>query len=354
MRIINIMTSRKRGGIEQAFADYTAALLSHNHQVMTVTDYFCKVKEPSPENPRFSGMKIFFSRYNYPVIPYLYRKFKKFAPDVIITHSRRSVPLLRIVANMLNVPLAGVAHNPKIKLINRCDFIFSITDIQKKIFADKGFPAERIFVVPNMMAEIPPYRSFKPHTPPVIAAMGRFDPMKGFPDYICALNELKKNGVRFRAVLGGNADAAYKNEDKIIRGLIKEFKLEEDIELVGWVNDKRSFYEQADVFVLPSLFEPFGIVLLEAMAHCLPVVSSLAEGPSEIFAGHENCALTFPLGDYKALAACLQNVLADSGAAREMARNGYNLVHERYSLTAVAATLENALAAVLTLWREKK
>lgn len=342
MKIVNVMVSKILGGLEQAFIDYNTALLAKGHAVLVVVDKKTRVLDKMP-----SGLqKVFisFNRYNYFLVPYLYFKFKKFAPDVIITHSKKTIPILKTVAGLLGVKIIGVSHNPKFKLVDKCDGIFSITQYQKDIFVQKGFPAEKIFVIPNMITEQRPYRPLPPfQNPPVIGVIGRFDPMKDFSCFIRALAVLKAKNIPFKAVIAGGAQKNYPQEYENIVSEIKRLGLESDIELPGWISDKDDFYGRLDIFVLPSKYEPFGIVLLEAMLRSLPVVSSLAEGPSEIYKNASGAAFTFPVSDSEALAHCLEKALKNHAETAAVARNGYDLCKKTYSLAAVSEILDNAV-----------
>ena len=89
--------------------------------------------------------------------------------------------------------------------------------------------------------------------------------------------------------------------------------------------EKLGAYESCLFFVLPSLYEPYGIVLLEAAAHGKPLVSTFTDGPISIIQDGACGILTEP-GDVGALAAGMKKLLTDgtavesmSVAAREMA-----------------------------------
>lgn len=347
MKIVNVMISKKLGGIEQAFLDYTEGLLLKNHQVLLVADKKNKLKEQITKLPVAGKLLIKFTHYNYFLVPILYLKLKKFAPDVIIVHNKKAVPIFKMVARLLGAKIVGVSHNPKFKKIGVCDAIFTITNYQKNIFS-KYYQKEKIFVIPNMITKKIEYiRRKNFHNPPIIGTMGRFDPMKGFPDFIRALAILKKQKVAFKAVIGGEKQKDYPQEFDKMQALIKENDLRENVEFCGWVKDKDAFFAGIDVFVLPSVFEPFGIVVLEALQHSVPLVSSLAEGPAEIFNGNMTCAKTFDVGDYEQMAERLKEVLFDFDQATNMAKDGYDLCQKEYYIENVATMLETALKKVI-------
>ena len=337
------MISRVMGGIEQAFLDYTEALQLHKHQVCAVVDTKCKVLPELQELNPDSVLQIPFVHYNWFLVAYLYFKLKKFAPDIIIVHNKKAIPIFKAAARLLGAKIVAVSHNPKFRHIDKCDGIFTITDYQRDIFVKKGYPAERIFTVPNLIKIGRKFVLQNFRQPPVIGTMGRFDPMKGFPDLLEALAELKKQGVAFKAVIGGAPQDAYRAEYDKICEIIKQNKLENDVKLPGWIKDKAEFFKNIDIFVLPSRFEPFGIVLLEAMLHGKPIVSSLAEGPAEIFAHSPDAAYLFNAGDVTGMAKQLTAVLQNSDAAAQTAQKGYELCARNYSLEAVAKKLNAAV-----------
>lgn len=348
MKIVNIMIARGLGGIEQAFLDYNNALLAQGFDVLAITDKRAQINEKITPHQNLKQCKIRFSHLNLFLIWTFYRCFKKYQPDLIIVHSKKALELVIAAAKILGIKVVGVAHNPKFKHLEKCAAIFSITEHQKRIFAGYGFPADKIFVIPNLVSEPQPFRPLPPyHQPPVIGAVGRFDPMKGFCDYILALAELKKRGVPFQAVLGGGASATYAHEDAKIRKLITDNRLENDVKLLGWIKDKDEFYKSLDIFVLPSNFEPFGIVLLEAMNYSLPIVTSLAEGPAEIFADHKGAAYTFRIKAVNELADKLQYALEHYEQTKKVAENGYNLLQNNYTLPQVAKKLAAAVTSAL-------
>ena len=346
MRIVNVMISKVSGGVEQAFDDYGRALALKGHDVLAVMDARGKTAQRFKAAERVEPYFIRFNRWNLFLLIPLYLRLKNFRPDLIILHSKKAIDLFVFLARLLDVKTVAVAHNPKLKKIDKCDAVFSITQYQKDIFVQKGLDAARIFVIPNMIDDtrlLAPEQPFA--KPPVVGVIGRFDPMKGFSDFVRALGRLKSENIPFKGVIGGAPTGKDRSEyDKIV-ALIQELNLQNDVDLLGWFSNKDDFYNLIDVFVLSSNYEPFGIVLLEAMVRAKPVVSSLAEGPREIFADN-SAAYTFPAGDWQALAENLKAALSDQSAARQKAVEGYNLVRQRYLLSSVAEKLDAAVRAV--------
>ncbi len=91
----------------------------------------------------------------------------------------------------------------------------------------------------------------------------------------------------------------------------------------------------SDVMVIPSVYEPFGVVALEGMAAGVPVVASNIDGLAEIIRHEENGVLAFPR-DSSSLAWAVSRVLSDSKNTERLVQNARNDVRNRYSWEAVA------------------
>jgi glycosyltransferase involved in cell wall biosynthesis len=105
-------------------------------------------------------------------------------------------------------------------------------------------------------------------------------------------------------------------------------------------------YQNADVFCLPSLFEPFGIVILEAMFFGLPCVGTAEWAIPEMIANGET-GYTAPRDDVKALAERLIALLSDRASAHRMGLAGRRRAEERFSWTTVAARMGEGLQRCL-------
>jgi glycosyltransferase involved in cell wall biosynthesis len=112
------------------------------------------------------------------------------------------------------------------------------------------------------------------------------------------------------------------------------------ITLTGFRKDALSLINAADVFVLPSRAEPFGLVLLEAMALGKPVVSMAAGGPLEIVKSGETGFLV-PPGDTAVLAGAIIALLRDPEMRRTTGKKGMLRYQQEFTARAMGrATLE--------------
>jgi glycosyltransferase involved in cell wall biosynthesis len=144
-------------------------------------------------------------------------------------------------------------------------------------------------------------------------AAGRFAHRhKGFDLLIKAFAIFAKNDGEWTLDIVGEGP-----EEELYRRLIAEHHLEDRVFLHPFTNDIQAYYSAAQVYVLSSRWEGFGLVLVEAMAHGLPVVSSDLPTSHEIMG---DFALYFPNGDIEGLAHQLkQATLTDWKAKSEEA-----------------------------------
>jgi glycosyltransferase involved in cell wall biosynthesis len=132
-----------------------------------------------------------------------------------------------------------------------------------------------------------------------IVTLGRLVNKKGFHVLLGAFAEMqKKTKTKSELFIGGTGP----EQNELIKQS-KELGLTENVNFVGWLDNVTEFLQDADLFVLPSLDEPFGIVVLEAMALGLPIVSSDSQGPKQIL--DEDCAWLSKAGDKNSLAKAL-------------------------------------------------
>lgn len=118
----------------------------------------------------------------------------------------------------------------------------------------------------------------------------------------------------------------------------------------GYVDDDTlvRLYRAADVDVIPSLYEPFGIVALEGLAAGVPVVVSDTGGLPEIIE-HQHSGITTFAGDHSSLAWGILEMLRHPGHARWMAENGYRRVNEVFNWQAIAAQTQGVYERVLAM-----
>lgn len=112
---------------------------------------------------------------------------------------------------------------------------------------------------------------------PVILGVGRLEDSKDFRTLIRAFSLVRRQRPARLVILGEGS------QRRVLQGLIDELQVSEDGRLMGFVANPISYMQHAKVFVLPSLYEGFGRVIIEALAVGTPVVATdCPSGPREI------------------------------------------------------------------------
>lgn len=161
-----------------------------------------------------------------------------------------------------------------------------------------------------------PYEGVEPKQSgePIIFAAGRLTGVKGFDLLIESWKLLEEKYPQWSVLIAGDGEDRKKLEQEIKDAGLHHFHL------IGNVSGIEQYYQKAELFVLPSRDEGFGMVLLEAMDYSLPAVSySCKAGPGEIILNEENGFLVEP-GDIKGFAQKMELLIADSEKRRQMGR----------------------------------
>jgi len=152
---------------------------------------------------------------------------------------------------------------------------------------------------------------------PFILYVGRLQGRKNLMRLVQAYALVRKAGFPHKLVLAGKADSLFRPTVSRIR----ELKLENDVVLPGYVEaqDLPSLYNAAEVFVYPSLYEGFGLPVVEAMACGTPVVTSRGSSLEEV-AG--DAAQLVDALDEKSQAEALTRLLADPNLRTQLSHAG--------------------------------
>ncbi|NLD71706.1 MAG: glycosyltransferase family 4 protein [Chloroflexi bacterium] len=176
---------------------------------------------------------------------------------------------------------------------------------------------------------------------PYILGLGTLQPRKNFPALIRAYHALREtHGVEHQLVIGGGRGWL----DDEIYATIDALGLEGDVLLPGYVDDADlpALYTGAAVFAFPSLYEGFGIPILEAMACGTPVVSADASSLPEVTG---DAALLVSPHDVEALAHALWRLLDDGDLRETLVERGRQRV-ALFRWEAAARTLLEAYASL--------
>ena len=167
---------------------------------------------------------------------------------------------------------------------------------------------------------------------PIIGTVCRLvEPKKGLRYLLEAMAHLEREAGKpvCQVLIVGEGPA-----EKTLRALSEQLGIGSRVVFAGMRRDIPQLLALMDIFVLPSLYEGFGIAILEAMATGKPVVASTVGGIPEFVVSGES-GLLVPPGDSIALAAAIRQLLDQPERAKLMGRRGQEHVRQYYSIESV-------------------
>jgi len=180
-----------------------------------------------------------------------------------------------------------------------------------------------------------------PKNEKIIFTASRLAPEKGIEYLIQAIKILSARMNNMKLLVAGEGPLKTRLEY-----LVEQQGIKEIVTFLGYQENVSKYISQADVVVLPSLWEGLPNILLEAMAMKKPVVATAVGGTKEIVKDGENGFLVRPK-DAKALAEAIQKILQDANLARNFGESGYRFVRENFDLSLMVSSYEKLYQKLL-------
>lgn len=356
------------GGIAAHVQGLATAMARQGHEVVVLTLHH----DEAPDDAVIDGVRVLRARADLPWIPehemvarmasanhhlvQLTAALGDWRPDVVHAHDWLVAWTGDTLKAMYGVPLVATIHATErgrhgghvpqgpAATINSVEWwltyqarsvICCSRFMVREVVEGFELPIEKVHLVPNGVDPgqwAPPQPA--PEREPLVLAWGRVQYEKGFQMLATAIGRLRRTVPGLQCVIAGRGS------------YLPELQLQVDVEgvgdlvhLAGFVSDDdlRSMLHRAGCVVIPSLYEPFGIVALEAMAAGAPTVVARTGGLAEIVEG-TGAGLLFEPGNPDELAHAIASVLTDPGAAAELQRTATDLVEQRYTWDAIATS----------------
>jgi D-inositol-3-phosphate glycosyltransferase len=186
----------------------------------------------------------------------------------------------------------------------------------------------------------------------IVFYVGRFDPRKGIETLVRAVGESPIREIpNVHLVIGGGSRPGRSDglERERIEGIVSALGIESITTFTGRISDDDLpfYYAAADVCVVPSHYEPFGLVAIEAMASCTPVVASDVGGLQFTVVPHETGLLAQPK-DVAGFAEAIAQILNDSDYAQKLGSAARQRIVEKFSWDGVAGQLSQLYGNLLS------
>lgn len=343
MKITQIMLAEEFGGAERSFVDTSLALAARGHEVLAIC-HRKFIRKNLLEN--IPGVRLEtvndLGEWDILTSRRIGKLIKQFNTDIVHTQMKRAAWHGGRGAHWVGVPVVAKLHN-YVKLKRYCyvDTLIGTTEDQRNHALKHDWPADRVTVIPNFSRVPPVAAARRPQSEPLrLLTYGRCVHKKGFDVLLKAMKVLVDRGVDVRLTIGGIGP-----EEDALNRLAEELGLTERVKLGVWIDDIVTALDEVDIFVLPSRDEPFGIVMLEAMARGLPVVTTRTQGPSQVLS--DETAFFAEIDSVESLSAAMQQVVDHPEQAEERAAAALELYRTTYHEDAVLPRFEALYRSVM-------
>jgi len=170
----------------------------------------------------------------------------------------------------------------------------------------------------------------------VLGALGRLEPQKNFEFLIPVAMELKKRGIPFEFLIGGKG-----SQETRLKSLVDENDLTDVFQFLGFLDNPKDLLMSSDVFLLPSLWEGFGYVIVEASLSELPVVAFDISSNSEVI--NEATGFLTPPHDVAAFCDKIAYLYNDLEERKAMGKAGRKFVVEHFESAKIFDRIESYL-----------
>ncbi|MFT5369823.1 MAG: glycosyltransferase involved in cell wall biosynthesis [Candidatus Latescibacterota bacterium] len=373
IRVLNIITRLERGGAPQALLE-TIQRMSSEFHIDLATGQTDDADLDLTQEVINSGLPLIhvpsMRRSPHPLrdlqaLRHLIRIIRKGNYDVVHTHTSKAGFLGRIAAKYCKTP--AVIHSPHGTILEgyfspivtqtytylerftasmaQCIICLTTREIDQYLNAKigkreqytyvyNGIDIDRFSTVTQQRQDVRSKLGIAPESV-VCITVGRLVPVKGQADLIEAFPQVIKKHPDTHLLIVGEGEL----HDALTQQT-KTLNLESKIHFLGWRSDIPDLLGASDIFVLPSLNEGLGLVLLEAMAQRLPAIATDVGGVPEVV--HDGkTGILVPAQSPTPLSEALNKLISDPAQRTQMGEAGYQRAMTHFSIHTTVEKTEN-------------
>ncbi len=294
------------------------------------------------------------------------RVVERWQPDVVHLHTVWIWPFARAIKEQTNLPFVYTVHsvdraeyeighepdhilshcNEQEEAISIADRLVALTRNETELLVHY-YPEsqERIRIIGNGIDDTlqarRAARQKRNSESALVLYTGRLVERKGIRDLLAAIPRVMEHAPQTRFVLAGGPP------DRSGESLKREwlptecYPYYDQIHFTGWLSPQEieDWYCRADIQVVPSRYEPFGMVVLEGMLYGLPIIASDVGGPKTIIE-HERTGLLFPARDVNALTDALLHLIKHPHIRRRISLKAANEVRRSWLWPSVVKKMQ--------------
>lgn len=378
------------GGLAQHVHDLSIALVQEGHEVHLITcggqglpayDNFqgVQVHRVTPYSLTAPDFKTWILHLNLAMLEYTLTLLNNLEGEIDLVHNHDwlTAYAARAVKHACNVPLVATIHateygrnyglhNDDQRYISDVEWwltyeawrvIVCSKYMEEELRRVFQLPKDKLQVIPNgvdpekfMVRDVDPeFKTRYAHpNEQIVFFVGRLVQEKGVQVLLDAVPKVLHYHPPTKFVIAGKGP-----NEHYLRNRVRELGIEQSVYFTGYIDDdtRNRLYRCADAAVFPSLYEPFGIVALEAMAARTPVVVSDTGGLGEIV-NHEVNGLKVYNGSANSLADNILHILCDPAFTKRIEERAFADVREIYNWPRIARQTSELYRQVLDLYRE--
>lgn len=175
-----------------------------------------------------------------------------------------------------------------------------------------------------------------------LSCIARLVPQKDLPTLLMAIRELKVRGTDCHLTVAGSGP-----DLPALRALCQSLGIEGQVEFVGRISNPEEFIAQSDIFVLPSLYEGFGLVLLEAAAAEVPVIAARNTAMEEVIVDGVS-GLLFTTSNHQDLADKIARLASEVSLQQTLRDGGLNRLSDVFSVEKMVSETLNVYSNTVT------
>lgn len=337
IKLLYVITSVGLGGAEKLLLSYVKNLNKNKYSL-----YVCCLRE-KPDDlfldiSKYStvyNLKI-NNRFNPIIIFALIKLIREIKPDIIHTHLFQARVYTAVAKLFYKHSVIITQKHNNVNLIKHNVFILfellslliynkviAISEsVKNSLIRYEFVPSRKIFVLPNCIDFLRFHNSgFRESLlnkqEIIIGTVGRIERQKGIKYLLLAMNPILSKYPNTKLEIIG--DGSLLNE---MKNLSINLNISNSVFFFGKFVDVIPFYRRMDVFVLSSVYEGFGIVLLEAMASGVPIVATNVDGIKEVVT-NMNSGILVPPKNPEAIADAVVKIIENPLLSKNLVDKGY-------------------------------
>ncbi|CAA0194765.1 Glycosyltransferase, family GT4 [Tenacibaculum maritimum] len=335
MTIIHIITSLGIGGAEKLLVNVVNEQVKQ-HSVHII--YLKPIKDLVPVLD--ANIKVKQIPLNFLTVSRLKKYYKTVKPTVIHTHlghadllgiwcarNQKANIFCTIHSTFFKKNLIDLLffylYKTLLKTVKKTQIISISNSVENLVTKTFKVPKKRTHLLYNAIPEKKDNLA-QLNTPYHLLFVGRLTKSKSIPTLLKAIAHINDKNIKLTIVGDGELKT-------FLKELTIELNITPQINFVGKQEDTDPFYNNAGIFILPSIWEGFGIVLLEAFRAKVPIIASNIEGPSELI-NHNVNGLLFEPENHIELANYILLLINNSSLRERLAQKGFSTFTEKFQI----------------------